>query len=188
MPCCTRLAAGVGKGGGQARFSGPAEPGQSTVEAAFALPVLFMLVILLVQPAILLYDRMVMEAAATEACRLLATKTSTAGDMDEAARAFVLHRLGAIPPLSCFHVHEGDACTWEVLLVGDEGSGYVSASISTQARPLPLLDTAAALLGLTNGEGNLVVSVERSELVQPEWIDGADAGRDPAAWIGGWVS
>ena len=34
--------------------------GQSTVEAAVALPVVFLLVLLLVQPGIVLYDRMVM--------------------------------------------------------------------------------------------------------------------------------
>ncbi|MFR1167372.1 MAG: TadE/TadG family type IV pilus assembly protein [Adlercreutzia equolifaciens] len=38
--------------------------GQSTVEAAVALPVVFLLVLLLVQPGIVLYDRMVMAAAA----------------------------------------------------------------------------------------------------------------------------
>mgnify|MGYP000134517313 CR=1 FL=1 len=35
--------------------------GQSTVEAAVALPVVFLLVLLLVQPGIVLYDRMVMQ-------------------------------------------------------------------------------------------------------------------------------
>ena len=38
--------------------------GQSTVEAAVALPVVFLLVLLLVQPGIVLYDRMVMAGAA----------------------------------------------------------------------------------------------------------------------------
>ena len=51
------------------------ERGQSTVEAAFLFPVVFVLVLLLVQPGILLYDRIVMEGAAADACRLLATKT-----------------------------------------------------------------------------------------------------------------
>ena len=38
--------------------------GQSTAEAAVALPVVFLLVLLLVQPGIVLYDRMVMAGAA----------------------------------------------------------------------------------------------------------------------------
>ena len=40
------------------------ERGQATVEAAFAVPVLMVLVLMLVQPGIILYDRIVMEGAA----------------------------------------------------------------------------------------------------------------------------
>ena len=39
------------------------ESGQATVEAAFLLPVLFVGLLLLMQPGILLYDRLVMQAA-----------------------------------------------------------------------------------------------------------------------------
>ena len=62
-------------GGGRVRvLKGVAdEGGQATVEAAFALPIALLLVLLLVQPGILLYDRIVMQGAAAEACRLLAT-------------------------------------------------------------------------------------------------------------------
>ncbi len=49
------------------------ERGQATVEAAFAVPVLMVLVLVLVQPGIILYDRIVMEGAAAAGCRLLAT-------------------------------------------------------------------------------------------------------------------
>ena len=83
------------------------ESGQATVEAAFLIPVLLVALLLLMQPGILLYDRLVMNAAASEACRLLATKTDAAGDMAESCEAFVRRRLGAVPPVSCFHVHEG---------------------------------------------------------------------------------
>ena len=44
------------------------ESGQATVEAAFLLPVLFVGLLLLMQPGILLYDRLVMQAAASEGC------------------------------------------------------------------------------------------------------------------------
>lgn len=67
------------------------ESGQATVEAAFLLPVLFVWLLLLMQPGILLYDRLVMQAAASEGCRLLATKTAAAGDMAESCEAFVRH-------------------------------------------------------------------------------------------------
>lgn len=68
--------------------------GQSTAEAAVALPVVFLLVLLLVQPGIVLYDRMVMAGAAAEGCRLLATSDGDAATCEE----YVRRRLGAIPP------------------------------------------------------------------------------------------
>lgn len=72
--------------------------GQGTVEAAFLIPVVFIGLLLLIQPGVILYDRIIMGAAAAEACRLLATKTDAAGDMDDGCEAFVRHRLGAVPP------------------------------------------------------------------------------------------
>ena len=89
------------------------ERGQATVEAAFLIPILFTVLLLSVQPGMVLYDRMVMQAAASDACRLAAVKTDAVGDSSQAVEAFVRHRLGAIPPVPCFHVHEG-GCSWEV--------------------------------------------------------------------------
>ena len=88
------------------------ERGQATVEAAFFIPVLFTVLLLSVQPCMVLYDRMVMQAAVSDACRLVAVKTDAAGDSSQAVEAFVRHRLGCIPPVSCFHVHEG-GCSGE---------------------------------------------------------------------------
>lgn len=161
--------------------------GQATVEAAFLIPVLFVALLLLLQPGILLYDRIVMNAAATEACRLLATKTAAAGDMAGSCEAFVRHRLGAVPPVACFHVHEG-ACSWDIRLEGDESSDVVRATISTEARPLPLVGSGAALAGMVNGSGNFVVEVSAEQAVQPSWTEGSPVGRDPAGWIGAWLS
>ena len=72
------------------------ESGQATVEAAFLIPVLLVALLLLMQPGILLYDRLVMNAAASEACRLLATKTDAAGDMAEGCEAFRGNYFGAL--------------------------------------------------------------------------------------------
>ena len=55
------------------------EGGQSTVEAAFLLPVFLLVLGLLLQPAIILYDRCVMQSAAAEACRLVATTSGMDG-------------------------------------------------------------------------------------------------------------
>ena len=57
------------------------------MEAAVLIPVLFTALLLLLQPGILLYDRMVMQGAAAEGCRLLATKTAALGDMAAARRS-----------------------------------------------------------------------------------------------------
>ena len=162
------------------------ERGQSTVEAAFLFPVVFVLVLLLVQPGILLYDRIVMEGAAADACRLLATKTDAQEGVDAQCEAYVRRRLGAVPQQECFHVHEG-SCTWEIRLEGDERSQRVRVSIATEAKPLPLFDMGASLLGIVNGHGNFVVEGSVSQQVQPTWVERSAAGRDPAAWIGAWL-
>lgn len=161
-------------------MSSATECGQSTVEAAFALPVLVLLVLLLLQPGIVLYDRIVMQGAASEACRLLA---STSEGDSGLAEDFVRRRLGAVPQLDQFHVHSS-GCSWRIELSGNESSNVASARIATEVKPLPLMDGALALLGLTNGQGNLVVVVESQQQVQPDWVGGAVEGRDPSNWAG----
>lgn len=161
-------------------MSSVTECGQSTVEAAFALPVFVLLVLLLLQPGIVLYDRIVMQGAASEACRLLASTTDGGSGL---AEDFVRRRLGAVPQLDQFHVHSG-GCSWRIELEGNESSNATSARIATEVKPLPLMDGALALLGLTNGQGNLVVEVESHQQVQPDWVDGAVEGRDPSRWAG----
>lgn len=154
--------------------------GQSSVEASFALPVLLVLVLLLLQPGILLYDRIVMQGAAAEGCRLLAT---TSGDGAGLGEDFIRRRLGAIPELDQFHVHSG-GCSWRIELSGNEASNVTRVRLTTEVRPLPLLDGAMAFMGMTNAGGNLELSVESEQQVQPDWIDGVVDGRDPAGWVG----
>ena len=161
--------------------------GQGTVEAAVVVPVLFLGLLLLLQPGMLLYDRVVMQGAAVEACRLLATKTDVLGDMNESCESFVRHRLGAVPPVDCFHVHE-DGCTWSIELDGDENSSDVSVSITTEAKPLPLIGSAASLLGALNDRGNLEVRVSASMPTQPSWAGNSPYGQMPSAWAGAWLA
>ena len=160
------------------------DTGQATVEAAFALPIALALVILLVQPGILLYDRIVMQQAAAETCRLLATTPE--GDPSGVCRAFALRRLGAVPEQDCFHVHQG-GCTWEVELEGGESSDVVRVHIATKAKPLPLIGVGARLLRVVNDGEDFEVSVEASAPVQPAWVAEAAAGRSPSEWIGAWA-
>lgn len=161
------------------------ESGQATVEAAFLLPVLLGLVLLLLQPGILLYDRMVMQHAAAAGCRVLAAQPS--GDPDDVCRDYVLRRLGAVPPLDCFHVHGGE-CSWEVELAGGESSDTVQVSVSNKVKPLPLVGFSAVLLGMTDESGALTMEVSVSQSVQPDWVRTTDAGSDPSAWPGAWLS
>lgn len=142
------------------------ERGQATVEAAFALPIVMLLVLMLVQPGIILYDRMVMQGAAAEGCRLLATASSSDAEICE---EYVLRHLGSVPQQSLFHIHEG-TCSWEVELSGDSASEQVSVRISNALKPLPLIGSLAALAGLTNEEGNFTLEVESTLATQPSWV------------------
>lgn len=158
--------------------------GQATVEAAYLIPVVFLCLLLLVQPGIILYDLMVMRSAAAEGCRLLATKTDAAGSSDEACVAYVKRRLAAIPPQDQFHIHGGD-CSWSIDVEGDESSEYVQVTITNKVKLLPLLDVGAVLLGMTNSSGEYPIEASCRTPTQPAWIAASDSGRDPRAWVGG---
>lgn len=159
--------------------------GQATVEAALALPVVFVLVLMLVQPGIVLYDRVVMSWAAAEGCRALITSNGSAED-ERVAEDYVRRRLSAVPQQELFHVHEG-TCTWGIELTGSSATDEVSVSVSTELRPLPLLDAAAALAGAVNERGNMVVKVEVSMPTQPSWLVGAGMGSGAGSWVGAWL-
>ena len=162
---------------GRSRRRRRAERGQSTVEAAFALPVLMLLVLLLLQPGIILYDRIVMEGAAAEGCRLVAT----AQDPGKVEEDYVRRRLSAVPEADLFHVH-AQGCTWEIVLDGDERCQEVGVRIKTQVKPLPLIGAAAQLFGMANDAGNWEVEVEQRMQVKDAWVMESPDGADPAGW------
>ncbi len=153
--------------------------GQSTVEAAFALPILMILVLLLIQPAILLYDRMIMSSAASEGCRLYSTARS---DMVGTCEDYVMRRLSAIPQMDQFHVHTS-GCSWDISFSGGETSQVSKVEISTEVKPLPLLDSGMRLLGLLNARGNLVVEVDYTQTMQPDWVSNSKEGLNPESWV-----
>lgn len=154
------------------------EQGQSTVEASFALPIVLVLVLLLVQPGIILYDRIVMEAAAAEGCRLLAT-SSDAGTAED----FVRRRLSSVPEQDLFHIH-GSGCSWQIELQGGEASPHATVTIRNEVRPVPLIGLGVQALGLTNGNGNMEIEVRASQPTQPDWA--AAVGISPAEWVDTW--
>ncbi len=148
--------------------------GQASVEAAFVLPVLALLMAMLVQPACLLYTRCVMEGAAAQACRLMTTLSEEeAAYGDELVRAFVLRRLAAVPDAPLFH--EGGAEAWTVELEGQNGRHESAVSISGSVKPLPFLGAVAALMGQGDGEGNVRLEVEVRQTVRPDWLEGSHA-------------
>lgn len=162
------------------------ELGQGTVEAAFVIPILFLMMLLLIQPGIVLYDCIVMNSAASEACRLLATTDGNDGEGAASCTDFIRHRLSAIPQHKFFHVHEG-GCTWDIHVEGGEDSGVATVRVKTEIRPLPLFDAGLGLLGMTNASGNLEIGVERASVEQPAWLH-ASASGSPSDWIGEWCS
>ena len=87
--------------------------GQATVEAAFLIPVVLVLLLLLIQPGILLYNQLVMAAAASEGCRLLATKTDRAVVSQEKCESYIMRSLGSVSPHDMFHIHVG-GCSWVI--------------------------------------------------------------------------
>lgn len=167
-----------------ARVFVPGRRGQATVEAAYLIPVVFLCLLLLLQPGIILYDFMVMQAAAAEGCRVLATKTDAAGVSDEACEAYVKRRLAAVPPQDQFHIHEG-GCSWEIAMEGDEASEYVEVTIVNKVRLLPLLDAGGVLLGMADRSGAYSIEVTSRMRTQPTWIGASGSGCDPREWTRG---
>lgn len=184
MCSCTETARPAGSDAAIRAIRG--RSGQATVEGAFTIPIIFLLLLLLMQPGILLYDRIVMQAAAAEGCRMLATRSSVSGADAAVYEEAVRRHLGAIPQQENFHRHQG-GCSWRIEFSGDEGSTEASVRITGSVRMLPLLDMGGTLLGLGDGNGNLEVSVEASAPTQDGWVAGSEFGMSPGQWVGKWA-
>lgn len=158
-----------------------AEQGQALVEGAFLIPVLLLLLMLLIQPGILLYNYLVMKGAAAEGCRLIAT--SSAGQAGEGSfEASIKRHLGAVPQQENFHVH-ASGCTWRIELEGNEQSDQVNVTIKNEVEPLPLFDFGAQALGITNAAGNFVQEVTVTRAVYNSWVYASEDGLDPDGWV-----
>ena len=151
--------------------------GQATVEAAMLLPAFLLLMLVAVQPGIALYDRIVMEAAAAQGCRLLETLPE---DRADEARDFVLRRLAAVPSVDVFHVG-----AWEVELSGGSQAEACSVRISHALRPLPIIGAGMGFLGIAQG-GLYRQEAFREEPVRDEWVLASEHGADVSAWIARW--
>ena len=150
--------------------------GQSTVEAAFLLPVFLLVLGLLAQPAIIFYDRCVMQSAAAETCRLVATGASD----ESSVKAFAQRRLKAIPSAAPFHM--GDS--WEIEIEGSELSGQISVVITNRCLRLPLVGVDAGLMGHLGQDGSVEFSATATCNATPEWVSALGSG--PDEWISEW--
>ena len=158
--------------------------GQASVEAAFLIPLLLLTLLLLIQPAILLYTYLVMQSAAAEACRIVSTETLLEQNADAVER-YTMRRLAAVPQQDNFHVHE-PACSWDITYQGNDTTATVSVQITNQVRPLPLFDFGFAALGLLNEQGDLQLSVSHQLRTKSEWVMNNEWGIDPQRWVERW--
>lgn len=156
------------------------ESGQATVEAAFLIPILFVVVLMLIQPGIILYDRMVMNHAASEGCRMLATSTSSADSSPDRCEELIRRRLGAIPQQDLFHIHDG-GCSYQISLSGGDSASQVEVGITNQIRLLPLFDVFGTLSGIAP-DGRFEIHVVQGIRTQPDWVEAA-GGAQPSAWV-----
>lgn len=147
--------------------------GQATVEAAFLIPVMFTALLVLLQPAMLLYGRVVMQHAASEGCRYLLT----VGEED--AEGYVRRHLGAVPDAAVFH--EGE---WDVSVSSDAYS--VTIEIGHGVRPLPVIGVFVSLWGAADSDGRVRQEVSCSMPVRGSWLVEGDAGSDPDSWVSRW--
>lgn len=120
------------------------------------------LLLLLLQPGILLYDRMVMEGAAGQGLRMIATRQD--GYVDEGYELVVRSQLEAVPDIDIFHVGE-----WTIEMEGDAGSRDSVVRISTKVRPLPISSSLMSLAQSLDENGLFTLEVEASGSTQPDW-------------------
>ena len=156
--------------------------GQASVEAAFAIPIIFTLLLMLLQPGIILYDRMVMRQAAAEGCRLLATRSAQAGLSDERCIELIKRQLSAVPQHDLFHIHS-EGCSWDIAVSGGESSGEAQVKIKNRLRLLPLFDLTGALVGIADASGCISIQVEEQAQTQPSWASAGSMGLDPGSWV-----
>lgn len=147
--------------------------GQASVEAAFLLPVLFVIIGLLLQPAILLYNKVIMNAASAEACRTAAT-IENKQSLDE----FTKRRLSAIPKLNIFHAGE-----WQIdYSLNHEDLNAVT--ISHHVKTLPLLGVSASLFAQSIDSNTVLQKTKTQTILQPNWLSKSD--KSIQEWIDSW--
>ncbi len=152
------------------------DAGQMCVEAAFLIPVILILLLVLLQPGIILYDKMVMQAAAGQGIRMLAVLDE---DSAKSCENMVLSQLEAVPKVPIFR--KGD---WDIEIEGNETTGNAKIYVSIEIEPLPLMRAPLTLANTLNSKGCIEINVEVSQSTQPEWAtsQGLDPPSCPKQW------
>lgn len=153
------------------------ESAQATLEAALLLPAFLTLLLLALQPLCVLYTRSIMEVAAGETARLMATSETTP---EESCKAFALRRLSAVPDISIFHA--GGSQAWDIEVSGTKGGeGPVTVSVTGSVTPLPVLGAFVGAFGNADGDGDIKITVGVEYAARPEWLKGSYT-----SWIKRW--
>lgn len=158
--------------------------GQATVEAAIMIPAIFLLLLLLIQPGIYLYDLCVMNEAASETCRVLTTASDS--EKSKICEPFARRRLSAIPQQDNFHVHSS-GCSYEIEYVGSQGDNEVQVTIKNELKPLPLIGFLSDMFGLLNENNCFEVKAQSTQVSRPSWVTNSPQGKNPENWVGGWL-
>ena len=154
------------------------------MEAAITIPALLLALLLLIQPGILLYTYLIMQSAAAETCRIVATESLLEKNMD-AVTNYAKRKLSAVPQQENFHVHD-PLCTWDIYYEGDETTPGALVRITTEVKPLPFFDFGMAALGLLNENGNFTLKVVHETTSRSQWVQQNPIGSDPNQWIERW--
>ena len=150
--------------------------GQATVEAAFIIPVAFIVLLALIQPGVILYDKMIMNAASAHMMRIATTLNPD--DYQEAIDVGK-HYLKAIPDTPIFHDGE-----WVISLEGNESEGCTSVEIIHKIQLFPLVAQAGNALGVV--QGDIYEMKSQATLCRQQWLIENNLGLEPSAWIKRW--
>lgn len=142
------------------------EDGQTTLEAAYLLPVLMLLFGMLLQPVCIAYTRQIMQHVAQEAAHVVAIQDSTMSPSD--IEKFIRSHLEAVPKISLFRASEKD---WQIHITQKDGVAPAKVEIKAFVRPVPFLGVFAGFAGKKEGE-NICLEVRANEQLRADWVQG----------------
>lgn len=160
------------------------DKGQATVEAAIMIPIIFLILLLLIEPSILLYDFCIMNSSASETCRIL----STCNELDKVnvCETYAKKRLSAIPQQDNFHLHSS-GCSYEITLIGNENSEECEVKIKNEIVPLPLIGFLSDIVGILNNNKNFELIASANYKSRPSWVKNNLKDLTTENWVGKWL-